>query len=138
MKKIICLGLCAALLGATQLVIKESPDRTVIYEKAPAPASAKSLSPQSRGTRYLINGDPLQVRESTGRLIIGFENEIDAQGFAARWHLANPRRISRMFVTWAFDNASAIDDAALAAQIGAQEPGIRFAKPEWMTQRTHK
>ncbi|MGE4294300.1 MAG: hypothetical protein AB7E49_01185 [Campylobacterales bacterium] len=119
------------------MVVQESADRRVVYEKAPA-AAAKSVAPLQRGTRYFIDGDPAQERHSTGRVIVGFESDVDAAAFAQRWQLENPRRISRLFVTWVFDNRSALDDAALASRIAAEEPLIRFAKPEWTSVRISK
>ena len=124
-----------------QVAVKEAPGRSVIYELAPEKkGSAKSVAPgeNQKGSRYYINGDGDRPIESTGTLIVSFTGEVDAKAFAARWDLQNPRRLSRSFATWAFENASGVDDAALASQIGASEPNIRFAKPEWKANRVHK
>lgn len=136
MKPLFVVLIAAFVLSAQTLTIKESPGRNTRYEIA-TESSAKSLS-SAKGSRYFLYGDPAQERRSTGKLIVGFEHEIDVAAFAAKWKLENPKRISRMFVTWVFDNVSPSDDLTLAAAIGAQEEGIRFAKPEWATSRTVK
>ncbi|MDR2033718.1 MAG: hypothetical protein LBP89_03705 [Helicobacteraceae bacterium] len=132
---IILIFAVAACADAQTITIKESPDRVNYYTIAPN-LSQQTLSDKTqtkKPNRYYLFGDPNLERVSTGKLVVSFESEPNIEEFSERYHLTNPKRISRMFYTWVFENASDIDDLNLAAQIGANETNVRYAKPDWIS-----
>jgi hypothetical protein len=131
-------AIAIALFGET-IAIKEAPNQTNFYTIAPIArdrnASAKGYAPDraqfSKPNRYYLFGDPNLEKISTGYIAVGFEIEPDITAFSERYNLKNPRKINRKFCAWIFENGGAIDDLSVAAQIGANEPNIRYAKPVW-------
>ena len=133
MKKILFAILAFSYLGAETITIIESPGRTVEYETVPQTAAKKLNSDQAdqsaKQQRYLRYGEQEVI--TTGSIIVSFTGAVDIDAFAAKYQLANGRELSQMFVIWVFDNHSELDDLHLCAKIGAEEPSIRYAKPDF-------
>ncbi|MDR1452207.1 MAG: hypothetical protein LBI57_07780 [Helicobacteraceae bacterium] len=134
MKRLLILAVALTSYAQT-ITIKESPDQSRFYTIAPPneSVSAKSAASKRLKNRYYLFGDPSLERVSMGEIIVSFAKETDITAFGERYHLKNPRRISVKFHSWIFENASELDDLSLAAQIGANEPNIRYAKPNWLS-----
>ncbi|MDR1911090.1 MAG: hypothetical protein LBQ52_01920 [Helicobacteraceae bacterium] len=140
MKKIyiILVFAIAACADAQTITIKESPNQVNYYTIAPnqSPQTLSDKTQARKPNRYYLFGDANLERVSTGKLVVSFENEPNIEEFSERYHLTNSKRISQMFYTWVFENASDIDDLNLAAQIGANETNVRYAKPDWISTAT--
>jgi hypothetical protein len=127
-------------MSAGAIEIKEAPNKSRFYTIAPQEQNA-SVKNYANGrspkpNRYYLFGNPNMEAVSTGYIIVGFESEPDIEAFSDRYDLQKPRRISRKFYTWIFENGGDLDDLSLAALIGANEPNIRYAKPEWRSTAT--
>ncbi|MDR0746503.1 MAG: hypothetical protein LBE89_01280 [Helicobacteraceae bacterium] len=125
------------LLSAEMITIVDSPDRRTPYSRVEDETgtlwSTKGAGAKGQTYKYMRYGDPSDVVESAGSIIVSFTEEIDISAFAARHRLSNPRQISRMFHSWTFKNESDLDDLALCAEIAANESAIlRYAKPDFI------
>lgn len=113
------------------LLIKESPDRVVPYQKDES-RGAKSLQ---NSKIYYPYGDTTQAKIPTGKLIISFKTPVNLDEFAAAWELTNRKQISQMFDSWVFDTNG--NEVEKASEIGKLDY-IRYAKPEWQSTRIAK
>lgn len=129
MKPIWLIALVGTVLMAQSYTVLEAPGRSVTYEKAPE-RTDRSLLPGR--AIYYIGGDPNHPREATGRISVSFTQEVAIEAFVDRYDLKNPRRTSRLYASWSFEVPKGVDVVALSAQIAANEPHLRYAKPDWV------
>lgn len=121
----------ANLLLASDLMILEKPHKMVPYS-AGSSANERSLTGEEI---YYPYGDKTRAKVATGKLIVSFYESVDIAQFITDWDLTNPVNISTAYNSWSFECKKSV--VKTASEIGKLEV-VRYATPEWKSERTIK
>jgi hypothetical protein len=119
--------------------IKEDADRKVSYRVVEPfemqslgliGDEARSVIPH-KATHFMRHGNPDLIMTASGKVIVEFKRPIDADAFAARWGLTQPKAISVDRNLWVFVNATTDNDVAICAKI-ADDESVSYARPSFM------